>query len=80
MLTFQAHPWIKIVKVDRKSEFGTINLGSNAKNINSFNVERIHCTDQAINTVFDHEEILEDFLDAEFNIHLWEEELEIEKN
>ena len=52
------------------------------------NDEHIHCKKQDIDAVFEgnlrgkgvevifhHEEILEDYLDTEFDIHFWEEEI-----
>ena len=71
---FQVHPWIKIVKVEVY--------------ISSCNAEHIHCKEKDIDAVFygnsrekgvevifHHEEILEDYLDTEFDIRFWEEEI-----
>ena len=50
----------------------------------SCNVKQIHCKEQdivgnsrekGVEVIFHHEEILEDYLDTEFDIHFWEEEI-----
>ena len=70
------------MKVEGKSEFGTISLRNrNDIKINACNVvNAVDChfkqsEEKGLELIVHHEEILEDYLDTEFDIRSWEEDI-----